>query len=98
VVFFRNSVQVNDAYIIFVTDKAKIFWGKLSWWIRKLEGKILNIFSRLNDIVYGNNMEASDNGIHQCISKYFLEAGSDKCKWIIDPFHVDSPQNSKLSC
>jgi hypothetical protein len=30
-------------------------------------------------------------------SKYFPEAVSDKYKWIMDPFHVHSQQNSNLS-
>jgi hypothetical protein len=70
--------------------------------IRKLEGKIFDMFSRLKDIVEGNSVETSDNGIDQYIedhlanlqsrfSKYFPEAVSDKYKWIIDSFHVDSP-------
>jgi hypothetical protein len=53
-------------------------------------------------------VETSDTGIDQCIKitclicspgfcKYFLEAVTDKYKWIIDPFHGDSPQNYDFS-
>jgi hypothetical protein len=50
----------------------------------------------------------SDTGIEQCIKdhlvnlrsrfcKYFPEGVTDKYKWIMDPFHADSPQNYAFS-
>jgi hypothetical protein len=58
----------------------------------------------LKDFVEENSLETSDNGITQCIknhlvnrqsrfSKYFPQAVSDKYKWIMVPFHADSPSN-----
>jgi hypothetical protein len=55
-----------------------------------------------------NSVEMSVAGINQYFkvylvnlqfgcSQYFSEAVSDKYKWIIDPFHVDSPQNYDVS-
>jgi hypothetical protein len=87
-----------------VTDRVKIFIGKLSLWVRKLRGKCLEIFYHLKDFVEENIVERSDTGIDQCIkddlvnlqsrfSKYFPETVSDKCKWITDPFHAYSSQN-----
>jgi hypothetical protein len=87
-----------------VTDRVKIFIGKLSLWVRKLRGKCLKILSHMKDFMEENTVERSDTGIDQCIkddlitlqsrlSKYSPEAVSDKCKWITDPFHADSSQN-----
>jgi hypothetical protein len=75
---------------------------------QKTRKEILDMFSRLKDFVEENSMETSKSGIDQCIkdrlvnlqsrfSKYFPEAISDKYKWIMDPFHVDSPQNYEFS-
>jgi hypothetical protein len=84
--------------------KVKAFIGRLGLWVRKQEGKSLDMFSCLKDFVKENNVETSDTGIDQCIkdhlvnlqprfSKYFPEAVSDKYKWITDPFHADLLQN-----
>jgi hypothetical protein len=44
-------MQRDDTNIIVVTDKVKAFIGKLSLWVRKLEGKGLKILSRLKQFV-----------------------------------------------
>jgi hypothetical protein len=50
-------MQGNNNDIIVVTDKEKTFIGKLSFWARKTEGKILNMFSRFKDFVDGNSVK-----------------------------------------
>jgi hypothetical protein len=66
------------------------------------------MFSRLEDLVEGNNVETSDTGIDQWnkghlvnlqsrFSKYRPEAVSDKHKWITDQFHADSSRNYEFS-
>jgi hypothetical protein len=47
----NTSMQGNDTNIIAVTDEVKAFSGKYGWWVRKLEGKRLEIFSRLKYFV-----------------------------------------------
>jgi hypothetical protein len=97
-------MQGNDTNIIIVTDKVKAFIGKLGLWVRKLEGNSLDEFSHLKDFVEESSVGTNDTGTGQCIkdclvnlqsmfSKYFPEAVSDKYKWIMDPIHVDTPQN-----
>jgi hypothetical protein len=87
-----------------VTDKVKTFIGKLGFWVRKIEWKILNMFPCFKNFVEENSVQVSDTGIYQCIkdqlvnlqarfSKYFQEAVSNKYKWITDSFHAESPQN-----
>jgi hypothetical protein len=49
----------NDGNIILVTDKLKAFVGKSGLWVRKLEGDILDMFSRLKDFVEENSVETS---------------------------------------
>jgi hypothetical protein len=49
-----------------VADEVKAFTGNWGLWVRKLEGKSLNIFSRLKDFVGENSVEISDTGIDQC--------------------------------
>jgi hypothetical protein len=62
------------------------------------------MFSRLKDFMKESSVERSDIGIDQRIkdhlvnlkfrfSNYFPGAVTDKYKWIIGPFHADSPQN-----
>jgi hypothetical protein len=62
----------------------------------------------LQDFVEENSVETSDIGIDQCIkdylvnpqsrfSKYFLDAISDKYKWITDPFPADLSPNYYFS-
>jgi hypothetical protein len=45
------SIQGNHTNIILLTDKAKEFIGKLGSWVRKLEGKSLNVLSGFNDLI-----------------------------------------------
>jgi hypothetical protein len=91
-----------------VTDKVEAFIGKLFLWVRKLEGKSLEICSCLKDFVDENSMEISGTRIDQCIkdqlvnlqskfSKYFMETLRDKYKWIMDPFHANLSQNYDFS-
>jgi hypothetical protein len=47
----NTSMQGNDINIIVVTDKVKVFIGKLDSCVKKLEKKSLEIFSRLKDFV-----------------------------------------------
>jgi hypothetical protein len=86
-----------------VTDKVEALIGKLDLWVRKLEGKSLDMFSRLKYFVEENSVETSDTGTDQCIryhlvnlqsrfSKYYPEAVGDKYKWITDLFHDSSPE------
>jgi hypothetical protein len=83
-------MQGNDTTIIVMTDKVKAFIGKLCLWVRKLEGKSLDMISRLKDFCGAKQCGKGNSGIHQCIkdhlvslqskfSKYFPEAVSDKC-------------------
>jgi hypothetical protein len=71
--------------------------GSLDFWVRKLEGKILDMFSCLKDFVKENSVETNDTGTHNYtkyhfvniqfrFSNYFPEAVTDKYKWIMDPF------------
>jgi hypothetical protein len=48
-------MQGNDTNIIVVTDKMKTFIGKLGLWVRKLEGKSLDMFPRLKNFVEEKN-------------------------------------------
>jgi hypothetical protein len=54
-----------------VADKMKAFIGNLGLWVRKLEGKRLDMLSCLKDFVEENSVETSDTGIYQTI-KYHL--------------------------
>jgi hypothetical protein len=47
----------NDTNITIVTDKVKAFIGKLGLWVRKLEGKSLDMFSHLKGFVEENSLE-----------------------------------------
>jgi hypothetical protein len=57
------SLQGSDTSIAVMTDKMRAFIGELGLWVRKLEGKRLEIFSRLNDFVEENSVETCDTGI-----------------------------------
>jgi hypothetical protein len=59
-------------------------------------------------VVQKTRKKTSDTQIDQCIKdhlvnlqsrfcKYFPEAVTDKYKWIMDPFHADSPKNYGFS-
>jgi hypothetical protein len=72
--------------------------------VRELEGKRLEVFSRLQDFVEENSVETSDTGIVQCIqdhlvhlqsrfSKYLPEAVGDKYIWIKGPVHAVQRSN-----
>jgi hypothetical protein len=59
----NSSKQGNNTNIILVSNKAKTCIGKLGLWVRKLEGKSLDMFSRFKDFVEENSLETSDTGI-----------------------------------
>jgi hypothetical protein len=79
-------MQGNATNIILVADKLKAIIGKLGLCVRKLDGKSLDMFSRLKHFVKENSVETSDTGIDQCIkdhliccpAKYFPEVVIDK--------------------
>lgn len=75
----NRRVHGNDADIIAVTDKVKAVTAKLGLWVRKLEGKILDMFSGSKDFVTKNGVEASDTGIDQCIIKVHLVNLHSRC-------------------
>jgi hypothetical protein len=64
----KTSMQVNYSNIIAVTDKMKAIIGKLGLWVRKLEGKSLDMFSCLKYFVE----EISDAGIGQCMKDHLV--------------------------
>jgi hypothetical protein len=66
------------------------------------------MFSRFKNAVQKNSVEISDTGIEPSIKdhlvnmqgrfrNYIPAAVSDKCKWIVDQFHADSPQHYDFS-
>jgi hypothetical protein len=65
-------MQGNHTNIMAVTDKVKEFIGNLGLWVRKLERKSLDMFSRSKDFVEENSVEASDVEIAQCIEDYLV--------------------------
>jgi hypothetical protein len=48
----------NDTIIVIVTNEVKAFDGKLGLWVSIVEGKSLEIFSRLKDFVEENSVES----------------------------------------
>jgi hypothetical protein len=85
-----------------------IFTGKLGLRCREIEGKSLDTFSRLKDIVQENSVETSGTGIDQFIidplvdlqskcSTYFPEAMNDKYKRIMGPSYAHSHQRHYFS-
>jgi ribosomal protein S3 len=65
----NTNMQRNDANIIVVTDKVKAFIGKLGSWVRKLEAKSLDMFSRSKNSVEENSVETTDTRIDQCYQR-----------------------------
>jgi hypothetical protein len=43
----NTRIEDNDSNITVVIDKVKAFIGKLDLWVRKLDGRSLEIISRL---------------------------------------------------
>jgi hypothetical protein len=59
----KPSKQGNNTNIILVSDKVKACIGKLGLWVRKLEGKSLDMFSHSKDFVEENTVATCDTGI-----------------------------------
>jgi hypothetical protein len=47
-------MQRNDTNMIVLTDKVTAFIAKLGLWVRNLEGRILDMFSLLKDLLEEN--------------------------------------------
>jgi hypothetical protein len=52
----------NNTNMILVAENVKEFIWKLGLWVRKLEGKSLDMFPHLKDSVEENNVETTDTG------------------------------------
>jgi hypothetical protein len=58
--------------IFLVTGKMKEFFGKLSFWFRKSEGRNLGTFPFLKDFVEEKKLEANGTRIDQCINNLLV--------------------------
>jgi hypothetical protein len=74
-----------------VTDKVKEFLGKSGLWVRKIERKGLDIFSRLKDFVVENSLERNDIRIDQYIKDCFFNLQSRFSKYF--PGYVSSNES-----